>query len=230
MSVERFSEFFMSPTGVGVTVIILCLVLIMIAGVFYQKKQFNVRVLTISALCIALSAVLSNVKLFHMPQGGSVTAFSMLFIVLVGFWFGPAAGILAGIANGLLNLAMGPYVIHPMQLLLDYPLAFGALGIAGFFRNFKRDNRIGMSIIKFDGLCIGYIAAVVARWFMSFLSGFIFFSDYAGDMNPVLYSAIYNTSYILPEMIMTLLVLLIPVFRNAIDIISRDIPAPKNKA
>ena len=217
MSVEQFSAFFMSPVGIGVTVVVCCLVLILIAGIFYRKKQFTVRTLTISAICIALSVVLSNVKIFEMPRGGSVTAFSMLFIVLAGYWFGPEAGVLAGVACGLLNLAINPFVVHPIQLLLDYPLAFGALGISGFFRNVLRNNTIRKFHIRFDGLCIGYIVAVIARWFMSFISGYVFFASYAGNMNPLLYSAVYNISYILPEMVITLIVLMIPAFRNAID-------------
>ena len=217
MFIAQFSEFFMSPAGIMVTVILCLAVLILIAGIFYRKKQFTVRTITCSAMCITLSTILSYVKLVQMPQGGTVTAFSMLFIVLIGYWFGPAVGILAGVAGGLLQLAIDPFVIHPIQLLLDYPLAFGALGLSGFFRSALKDNTLGSSRIRFDGLCIGYIAAALARWFMSFLSGFIFFSEYAGDMNPVLFSAVYNFSYILPEMILTLIILGVPAFRNALD-------------
>ncbi|MDR2650462.1 MAG: energy-coupled thiamine transporter ThiT [Clostridiales bacterium] len=221
MSVEGFSEFFMSPAGIGVTVVVCCAALVMMAGIFYRGNQFTVRALTCSAVCIALSSILSNVKIYHMPQGGSVTAFSMLFIVLVGYWFGPVIGILAGVADGLLQLAIDPYVIHPMQLLLDYPLGFGALGAAGFFRNALRNNTLGATQIKFDGLCIGYIAAAMARWFMSFLSGFIFFYESSGDMNPAVFSAVYNISYILPEMALTLIALMVPAFRNAIELVSQ---------
>ena len=218
MSMEQFSEFFMSSAGISVTIVVCCAVLILMGGYFYKKRQFNARVLTCSALCIALSVLLSNVKMFQMPQGGTVTAFSMLFIVLVGYWFGPAAGILAGIAGGLLQLAIDPFVIHPWQLLLDYPLGFGALGIAGFFRNTMKNNTPGSPSIRFDGLCIGYTAGALARWFMSFLSGFIFFAEYAGDMNPAIYSAVYNMSYILPEIILTLVILFVPAFRRTIDL------------
>jgi len=218
---EQLTAFFKSPIGIGVTVIICCVILIMLAGVFYRKNQFSTRVLTVSAVCVALSAILSNVKLFELPQGGSVTAFSMLFIVLTGYWFGPAAGVLAGLASGLLNLIISPFVVHPIQLLLDYPLAFAALGISGFFRNVLRNNTIGKTRIKFDGLPVGYIAAVLARWFMSFVSGFVFFSDYAGDMNPAIYSAVYNISYILPELVITLIILSVPAVRNAIDAAGR---------
>jgi len=274
MSEEQWTGFFKSPIGIGVTVIFISFILILIAGYFYRKKQFSARVLTVSAVCIALSAILSMVTIYTMPQGGSVTPCSMLFIVLTGYWFGPETGIMAGIASGLLNLAIRPQVVHPIQLLLDYPLAFGALGVSGFFRHLpyngvkrkqlikpdglfvgyiarvlycKRPQtsingprkysertcakQISMAVYSIarrfknfisDGLCIGYIAGVLVRWFMSFISGFVFFSQYAGDMNPVLYSAVYNITYILPEMIITLIILSIPAIRNAIDIVGRD--------
>ena len=221
MSEEQLNLFFKSPAGIGVTVIICCAVMVMIAGVFYRKKLFSTRVLTVSAVCVALSAILSNVKIIPLPQGGSVTAFSMLFIVLTGYWFGPEAGILAGIAGGLLNLVIDPFVVHPIQLLLDYPLAFGALGISGFFRKILRKNMFGRPYLGIDGLAIGYAAAVMARWFMSFISGYVFFSEYAGEMNPVIYSAVYNFMYILPEMFLTLIVLSVPPIRGAIDMIGR---------
>lgn len=166
----------------------------------------NVRVLTVCSACVALALLLSNVKLFVMPQGGSVTACSMFFIVLAGYWFGPVTGFLTGVALGLLQLALGAYVVHPVQLLMDYPLAFGALGLSGFFRKMK------------FGLPIGYIVGVTGRFLMSFLAGFIFFSSYAPEGQwPVLYSAIYNFSYIWPEALFTLVVISIPAFRQAID-------------
>jgi thiamine transporter len=135
----------------------------------------------------------------------------MLFIVLAGYWFGPSVGILAGVAEGLLGLITGPYVVHPMQLLLDYPLAFAVLGISGFFKN------------KRWGLQIGYTAGALARWLMSFLSGVIFFASYAGDSNPIVYSAVYNFSYILPEMVITLILLFLPPLRNAIDAVEKQV-------
>ena len=70
---------------------------------------------------------------------------------MIGYFFGPVQGILCGIAYGMLQLAIGPYVVHPAQLLLDYPIAFGMLGLSGFFH--KRS----------DGLIPGYIVGVFGR-------------------------------------------------------------------
>ena len=82
-----------------------------------------------SAAAIALATVISTViKLPSLPNGGSVTLFSMLIVCMVGYWYGPATGLIAATAYGILQFIVGPYVIHPAQVLLDYPLAFGALG------------------------------------------------------------------------------------------------------
>ena len=90
-------------------------------------------------MAIALATVIATViKLPSLPNGGSVTLFSMLIICLVGYWYGPVTGIIAAVAYGVLQFITGPYVVHPLQVLLDYPLAFGALGLSGFF--YKRSG------------------------------------------------------------------------------------------
>ena len=172
-----------------------------------KAKPFSVRTLTYCAICVALALALSMIRLFPMPQGGEVTLCSMLFIVLAGYWFGPKAGILAGVSLGLLKFVISPYAVHPAQILLDYPLAFGALGLSGFFRNRKY------------GLFSGYAAGCLSRFCMSFISGVIFFSSFAVEkgQHPMYYSAAYNLSYILPEMGITLALLAVPQFRRAIE-------------
>ncbi len=164
------------------------------------------KILTYSAVCIALAAILSNIKLFTMPQGGTVTACSMLFLALIGYWFGTSVGIVAGVAYGLLQLIFDVHIVHPAQLILDYPLAFGLIGLSGLFRNNK------------NGLLIGYLIGVFGRFLCSFSSGFIFFSEYAPQgQSAIIYSAIYNLSYIAPEVIITLLLVSIPNFKDMIE-------------
>ncbi|MDR1530772.1 MAG: energy-coupled thiamine transporter ThiT [Clostridiales bacterium] len=162
--------------------------------------------LTFSAVCVALAIVLSQLNLFTMPQGGSVTLCSRLFIVLVAYWYGPAAGFAAGIAQGLLTLFFGASIIHPAQFALDYVLSYGALGLAGFFRKMKR------------GLAIGYIAGCAGQFLCNFLAGAIFYAQYAPEgQNVLIYSAVYNLSYLLPEMALTLVIISIPAVRSVLD-------------
>ncbi len=167
-----------------------------------STKSINARMLTISAVCIAIGTILSKVELFALPQGGTITAGSMLFVSLIGFWFGPALGITAGAAFGFLQVILDGYVVHPVQLVMDYPLAFAMLGLSGLFRNFKN---------KSAGLYTGYIVGCLLRWFWSFLSGCIFFASFAPEnMNVLVYSAWYNMSFILPEMLFTVAIISVP--------------------
>ena len=166
------------------------------------------KTMTVCAACVALAFVLNQITLFSMPQGGSITPASMLFIVLAGYWLGPFYGILAGVTKGLLDTVMGAYVIHPIQFLLDYPLAFGALGLSGLFRNMK------------FGLHIGYIVGVLGRLLMVFLSGWIFWIGIGPGA--ITGSFVYNISYIGPEMAATLIIISIPAVKNGINRITKE--------
>jgi thiamine transporter len=148
----------------------------------------DTRVLTEAALAIALAFVLGFVVLFKMPFGGSVSL-EMIPLILLALRQGWKVGIVAGATYGLLDLAIDPYVVHPVQLLLDYPLAFGVLGLAGLFKP------------AVQGAILGATVAVLARFACHFLSGVIFFASYAPEgLNPYLYSAGYNAAYLAPSL------------------------------
>lgn len=164
-----------------------------------SNLSVGTKKLVFSALAVALAMVTSYLKIFEMPMGGSVTLLSMLFICLIGYWFGPRLGITAGIAYGLLQFVIEPYILNIWQVLVDYPLAFGALGLSGFFADRKY------------GLQIGYLVGVVGRLFFAVLSGVIFFGAFAPDgMHPFVYSLLYNGSYLGAEALITVLILALP--------------------
>lgn len=164
--------------------------------------------LVYSALGIALALVTSYIKLWEMPMGGSVTLLSMLFVCLIGYWFGLKYGVITGIAFGLLQFIIDPYMLSIPQVILDYPLAFGALGLSGLFCNKK------------FGLQIGYVIGVVGRFICSTLSGVIFFADYAPEgMNPWVYSIAYQGSYLGAELVLTLIIISIPPVANSLSLI-----------
>lgn len=170
-----------------------------------------VRKLVFSAMGIALAMVTSYIKVWEMPMGGSVTLLSMLFICLIGYWFGPKYGIMAGAAYGLLQFLIDPYVLSLPQVLLDYPLAFGALGLSGFFSNRK------------FGLQIGYTVGVLGRFIFSTLSGVVFFAHFAPDgMNPWVYSSLYQGTYLGMEGIVTLVIVSLPPVAKALDMVKRQ--------
>jgi len=147
------------------------------------------RVLTEAAIAVALSFVLGLFVLFKMPFGGSVSL-EMIPLILLSLRQGWKVGVIAGTAYGLLDLAIDHFVVHPLQLLLDYPLAFGVLGLAGLFKPTVR------------GAILGATVAVLARFSCHFLSGVVFFASYAADydLNPFLYSALYNVAYLAPSL------------------------------
>ena len=176
---------------------------------FVRGQKFTPRMLAVGAISISIAFVLSFIKLYSTPYGGSVTLASMLPIVAFAWAFGAPAGIVAGIAYGLLQIIQGAYIIHPVQFLFDYILPFAFLGFAGFFKN--------------KNLVAAIIVACFLRFLSHFLSGIIFWGDYAAEGQPVwLYSLIYNGSYMLPETIICIVIVLIPAMRKVIDRLNND--------
>jgi thiamine transporter len=194
--------FFESTTG-KIAVIVVIMILLLLIAMGGREKKTDVRALTISALMIALATVLGQIKISSMPQGGSVTLFSILPIVVCGYLLGTRRGVMAGFCVGLINLIFGPYVIHPVQLLLDYPVAFGALGLSGLTANMK------------NGLTKGYIVGIIGRYICAVLSGVIFFGEYAPEgFNAWTWSLWYNLTYLAAEGVITLIVINIPAVKN----------------
>ncbi len=151
-----------------------------------SKNKVSTLIIAEIVIFVALSTALSYIKLFSLPQGGSVTAASMVPVLWLTLRRGPKIGLLGCIIYGLVQLALEPYIVHPAQVLLDYPIAFGALGLAGFFQKHP-----------FIGINVG----IAGRFLAHFVSGIIFFATYAPEgMSPIVYSAIYNGSYLLPEL------------------------------
>lgn len=202
------------PTTLGnVCLVILILVLLFLAAGFIKKrsKKLSIQQLVFCAVAIALGTVLSNIKVFSFPTGGSITLLSMLVICLPGYWFGLGAGILTGVAYGVLQMLFDPYILFPAQLVVDYLLAFGALGLSGLFCKRKH------------GLIPGYILAVLGRYTFAVLSGWLFFGMYAWEgWNPLPYSLAYNAIYIFAEAAVTIVVLLLPPVRNALEMVKKQ--------
>lgn len=201
---EILQNFFGSLAGQLTTIAAIVAMLVLVART--DKKKMDVNIMIKTSILIAIAYVLNQLTIYRMPQGGSVTPFSMLFIVLVGYLFGPKQGVLAGVVFGLLDLLIKPYVIHPVQLFLDYPLAFGALGLGAMLRNQKH------------GLIKSYLIGIFGRFIVSSISGIIFFMDITGGVWAGLIAAIgYNFTYIAAEGFFTILILFIPQLNKLFD-------------
>lgn len=195
-------------TTAGYTILIIVMLAIFLIGcaIFGSKKKLSAKQLSFSAMAIALAVVTSMLKLWHMPMGGSVTLFSMLFIVLIGHWYGLGAGLTTAIAYGILQLIIDPYIISLPQMLIDYVFAFGALGLSGICSKSK------YSLIK------GYLLAVFGRYIFAFISGWIFFATYTPEFfnSAAIYSLAYNGAYLGAEALLTLILISLPPVNKAL--------------
>jgi len=164
--------------------------------------KIQTKIIAEVVVAVALAYVLNLIVIFRLPQGGSVTAVSMVPILWLALRRGLKIGVFGGIVFGLVDMFPQPFIVHPAQFLLDYPLAFGALGLAGLFR--------GRPIL-------GVIVGIAGRFIFHFISGVIFFAMYApAGMHPAVYSAIYNGSYLVVELIFSVIVMYILVRGNVI--------------
>lgn len=207
--------FFDSIVG-QVTVVVVIIVLFGVILYSGKGKPMDTKAVAISAVLVALSIILNQLVIFRMPQGGSITAFSMVPIVLCAYFFGVRRGLMAGMCVGLIDLIFNPYVIHPVQMLLDYPLAFGALAFGGIFAAQK------------NGLIKGYIFGVICRYICAVLSGVIFFGAYAPEgFSALTWSLWYNLTYLAVEGAITVVLLCIPQVKNLFERLKRQVTAAK---
>ncbi len=207
------SYYELTKTGY-IAIVILMLAVIAVAAFFVGRKQdtgkINAKQLAGAGLSLALAFATSYIK-FEMPMGGSVTLFSMFFICYVGYAYGVKVGFTTAFAYSLLQFMQsgGSYFLTPFQVCCDYFFAFTALGIAGFWYNKK------------NGFIKGYIVAALVRGLFHTIGGYIYWMDYMPDWFPQslrnVYSIAYNYSYILTEMVVTLIVVSIPAVKNAME-------------
>lgn len=185
---------------INVTFALFGLFLLLVGFFIISRGKITTKMLVSSSMMIALTFVLSFIKIYAMPQGGSVTLVAMLPLLLIAFAYGPAVGMLAGFVYGLLHFMISPFIVHPVQVLFDYPLPYLAMGIAGYFQNHR---------------LVGASVAMFTAFLCHVISGVVFFGDYApASMNPLMYSIIYNGSTLLPNLGLVLLALaLLPIKR-----------------
>jgi thiamine transporter len=168
------------------------------------ESTFSTRIIAEISIFVALATALSLITFVVFPQGGSVTLGSMVPILWLALRRGPKIGIFTGAVYGLVQLAVMPQIYYPAQVLLDYPLAFACLGLAGFFKKLP---------------LVGVVIAISGRFVMHFISGVLFFAQFApAGMSPLLYSALYNGSYLIPEMIISLFIIYLLKVSKALNI------------
>ncbi|MGN0823872.1 MAG: energy-coupled thiamine transporter ThiT [Candidatus Coproplasma sp.] len=164
-----------------------------------NDKPFDSRCIALAGITVALSFALSYIKFFELPQGGSITLASLLPVMLFAYVYGPKKGILVGFIYGILQAIQDPYIIHPAQFLLDYPIAFAMVGFAGAFKKIKALDKLPQ--VQF---ALGAVLAGCLRFLAHLLSGVFAFGAYAADagqQNFWLYSAAYN-SFVFADLVL----------------------------
>jgi len=187
---QNFSTLLGSPT----TFLALLGVLVLILFLLYTKKiNLTTKQLINISLMLAMAVVLNYLRIYHFPQGGNVTLGGMIPLLIISFRYGAGVGVLAGFVFGLLNVLQDPFILHPIQVLFDYPLPFMAMGLAGIFP---------------EKFFLSTVLAFAGRFVCHFISGVVFFASYAPEgMSPILYSITANATYLVPELIICLLIL-----------------------
>ena len=186
-------------------ILIAAIAILIIAAAFVVRRKsdaknaWTIRELSAAAMCLALAFLLSFIKLWQMPQAGTVTPASMLPIMLFAYVYGTPKGLIVGLAYGLLQCLQSFWVVHWAQFFLDYIAAFMVLGLVGLFKK---------HIIP------GMILAGVLRFVFHVVSGVVFFAEYASVGQSVLaYSAGYNSFALIDLAICIAITALPPVYQ-----------------
>lgn len=177
--------------GMIVSAVVFMVMMVVMWFVGDKRKMSDTRSIVYGAISIALSFALSYAKLFKLPQGGSVTFASLLPLMIYCCMFGTRRGLIVCTIYGVLQALQDPFIIHPMQFLLDYPLAFGLIGVSGIFmeKGVFKDKKV-------VAFLLGGVLAVVLRYACHVCSGVFAFADYA-DLDKydtaIAYSMAYNS-------------------------------------
>jgi thiamine transporter len=162
--------------------------------------KFDTRMITFTALMVATALVIEILStfIFPLPQGGNISLVALPLIIL-GYYYGLPLAMLAGVLVGVMQgLFVPPFIVSPIQYLLDYVLAFMFMGLGTMFIQ-KKTSNINLS------LTLGIIVSMGLRYVSHVISGTLFFAEYAGDQIPIIYSLIYNLTYMGPTLIVTIL-------------------------
>ena len=177
-----------------VVVFFLAGLLALLLWCFYIRRvRMKLHVLITASLMLALTLLLSEIQLYHFPQGGGVTLGSMVPLILLTRCFGAEVGVLAGFLYGLIHILQDPFLLHPVQVLFDYPLPYMTVGLAALL-----PKHLLLSVILF----------FTGKFLCHFISGAAFFASYAPEgTSPILYSLTVNLSLQVPECIICCILL-----------------------
>lgn len=193
---EGFTEIFINPLSLAT---LIGLIILILALIRFKKIKLDTRIMARIGIALALATILHFIKILDLPNGaGSINLGSMVPILIIAFTYGPEIGMLTGFLFGIIYLIISPYILHPIQVLFDYPLPFMAVGLAGYFKNQK---------------LLGTFIGMFIRFIFHFISGILFFGEFAPEgWSPMIYSLVVNGSVIAGNLIVILVIIsLLPI-------------------
>ena len=172
---------------------LLAVLLLILGSIYLRRIKFTTSMLVYIGLMLSVSIVLGQLRLFRMPQGGSITLGAMLPLLFISYRYGLQVGCLTGFLYGLINLLLSPYIVHPLQVLFDYPFPFMALGLGAIWPL----HRYASTLLAF-----------LVRLACHVISGVVFFASYApAGVSPLFYSLTFNATYMVPEALICFILL-----------------------
>ena len=202
---ENLQTIFDSPSSMFV---LLGVLLLIVFCMYARRIKFSTRMPVYISLMLAVTILLQQIRLYHFPQGGSVTLGSMIPLMLLTYRYGASVGVFAGFIFGIINIILDPFILHPVQVLFDYPLPIMAVGLAALYEK----NIIVSTFLVFAG-----------TFTCHFISGVVFFSSYAPEgSSPVIYSFTVNGMMIVPEFLICCVLMKILPVQRLVSAMDRD--------
>lgn len=187
-----------------------------------KKKSYNSKAVVYAAVSIAMSFVLSFIKVYELPYGGAITIASFVPLIIYAYAFGFTRGLVAGLIYGLLQFIQGPYFINVFQFIFDYLLAFMSISVAGIFGKLVKNRKLSLTI--------GTLTVGLVRLINHVLAGIIFYSEVGSraeilpkiisDIDAIpafVYSLTYNSLYIIPDILVCVVVIFLLVRNTAFN-------------
>ena len=183
-----------STTWIAIGTIVVLFAVIVALSIF--SKKLSAKTIAMAGITIALSFVLSLLKIVPVANGGGITVASVIPIAIFAYYYGFFPGLLSGIIFGLLQFVSEPYLLTPLTFFLDYALPFIGICLIPICRKFVKNETLSLII----GLSITYLLGFI----MHFFSGIVYYNygfviEGIPSNNAIVYSLLYNLVYMGPD-------------------------------
>lgn len=187
------------------TSIALIVILLIAVGVMLARKKLATQDIAYAGVAISISFVLSFLKVTPVLYGGSITLASLAPLLIYAYYFGFAKALVCGLIYGLLQFIQDPYILTPATFTLDYLLAFASVSVMGLFSKASLNAKT---------VTLGTTLSILCRFVMHFISGILYFNHGSIWVNlpansAVSYSLLYQTVYLIPDLVICLAVMLV---------------------